>query len=221
MPKRLAIICMTDAITCQPSLPLLIFTMRALVLSDIHGNLAALETVLEQTRGSYDELWCLGDIVGYGPRPNECVARILEQAVLCVPGNHDLAVLDKLNTSHFNEMAREAILWSRAELTPAHHNYLTQLDPVPVVKAELDLLATHGSPRDPVSEYMSGLCTAKENWQLFAEKYCLVGHTHIPDIFRLRVETCTSRCQGGTGSPSGTTASGTGQRDSTATPRGA
>ena len=161
--------------------------MRALVLSDIHGNLAALETVLEQTRGSYDELWCLGDIVGYGPRPNECVARILEQAVLCVPGNHDLAVLDKLNTSYFNEMAREAILWSRAELTPAHHNYLTQLDPVPVVKAELDLLATHGSPRDPVSEYMSGLCTAKENWQLFAEKYCLVGHTHIPDIFRLRL----------------------------------
>ncbi len=161
--------------------------MRALVLSDIHGNLAALETVLKQTRGDYDELWCLGDIVGYGPRPNECVDLIMKQAAFCVPGNHDLAVLAKLDTSRFNAMAREAILWTRAELSPAHSNYLTQLDPVPVIKPELDLMATHGTPRDPVSEYMTGLCIPKENWQLFKEKFCLVGHTHLPDIFRLRL----------------------------------
>ncbi len=161
--------------------------MRALVLSDIHGNLAALETVLERTRGAYDELWCLGDIVGYGPRPNECVAIVMEHAAFCVPGNHDLAVLGKLDTSHFNDMARQAILWTRAALSPAHSNYLTQLDPVPVRKPELDLQATHGSPRDPISEYMSDLCVAKENWQIFPEKFCLVGHTHIPDTFRLRV----------------------------------
>lgn len=170
--------------------------MRALILSDIHGNLAALERVLEQTRGEYDEIWCLGDIVGYGPRPNECVALIMERARLCVPGNHDLAVLDKLDTWQFNEMAREAILWSRAQLLPTHSNYLMQLDPQPVIKPELDLMATHGSPRDPVSEYMSGLCTAHENWGLFAEKYCLVGHTHIPDIFRLRLRAAAPDAEG-------------------------
>lgn len=174
----------TDANLCKHP-PLLISAMRALVLSDIHGNLAALETVLERTRGEYDELWCLGDIVGYGPKPDECVALIMERAAFCVPGNHDLAVLGKLDTAHFNDMARQAILWTRSVLSPAHSNYLTQLDPVPVRKPELELMATHGSPRDPVSEYLSDLCVAKENWQLFSEKFCLVGHTHLPDIFRL------------------------------------
>ena len=184
-----------DANSCQHPLPLLVSAMRALVLSDIHGNLAALETVLERTRGEYDELWCLGDIVGYGPKPNECVALIMERAAFCVPGNHDLAVLGKLDTSHFNAMARQAILWTRATLSPSHNNYLTQLDPVPVRKPELELMATHGSPRDPISEYMSGLCVAKANWQIFTEKFCLVGHTHIPDIFRLRLRPAPPRAK--------------------------
>lgn len=162
------------------------FSMRILVLSDIHGNLAALETVLDRTQGTYDELWCLGDIVGYGPRPNECVEMIRDQATLCVPGNHDLAVLDQLGTLQFNDMAQEAILWTRAELKVENSAYLAGLEPVPVLVSDMDLLATHGSPRDPVSEYMLDLGTAYDNWNLFTEKFCLVGHTHLPDIFRLR-----------------------------------
>ncbi len=160
--------------------------MRILVLSDIHGNLAALETVLDHARGTYDELWCLGDIVGYGPRPNECVELIRDAATLCVPGNHDLAVLDQLDTLQFNDMAREAILWTRSELTVENSGYLAGLEPVPVPVPDMDLLATHGSPRDPVSEYMLDLATAYTSWNLFAAQFCLVGHTHLPDIFRLR-----------------------------------
>ncbi len=160
--------------------------MRILVLSDIHGNLAALETVLDHTHGTYDELWCLGDIVGYGPRPNECVELIKDAATLCVPGNHDLAVLDQLGTLQFNDMAKEAILWTRSELAVENSAFLASLEPVPVPVPDMDLLATHGSPRDPVSEYMLDPVTAYENWNQFTEKYCLVGHTHLPDIFRLQ-----------------------------------
>lgn len=160
--------------------------MRILVLSDIHANLAALETVLAHTRDAYDELWCLGDIVGYGPRPNECVACIREAATLCVPGNHDLAVLNQLDMRQFNDMARTAILWTRAELAQDNADWLAQLEPVPVSLPDKSLLATHGSPRDPVSEYMLDLDTAYENWLRFSEQYCLVGHTHLPAIFRLR-----------------------------------
>ncbi len=160
--------------------------MQILVLSDIHGNLAALEAVLDQAHGTYDELWCLGDIVGYGPRPNECVEMIRDMATLCVPGNHDRAVLDQLDTLQFNDMAREAILWTRSELTVENSAYLASLEPSPVSVPDMDLLATHGSPRDPVAEYMQDLMTAYANWGHFTEKYCLVGHTHLPDIFRLQ-----------------------------------
>lgn len=160
--------------------------MRVLVLSDIHANLVALDTVLAHARDAYDELWCLGDIVGYGPRPNECVERIRDAAALCVPGNHDLAVLDQLDVRQFNDMAREAILWTRAELTDDNAGFLATLPPAPIARPHLDLRATHGSPRDPVSEYLVDLYVAEANWKLFPERYLLVGHTHLPDIFRWR-----------------------------------
>ena len=160
--------------------------MRVLVLSDIHANLAALDQVLAHARDAYDEIWCLGDVVGYGPRPNECVERVRDAAALCVPGNHDLAVLDKLDIQQFNDMAREAILWTRSELTDDNAAFLATLAPVPVAMPHLDLRATHGSPRDPVSEYLVDLYAAEANWKLFPERYLLVGHTHLPDIFRWR-----------------------------------
>lgn len=90
--------------------------MRILILSDIHGNLVALETVLRDAAGAYDAIWCLGDVVGYGPRPSECTRIIAEQADLCVMGNHDWAVLGRpgVNVDEFNPHARQAVLWTRS-----------------------------------------------------------------------------------------------------------
>lgn len=160
--------------------------MRILVLSDIHGNFAALEAVMAHAKDAYDALWCLGDIVGYGPRPNECVECIAQRASLSVQGNHDRAVIHSEDSHQFNDIAREAIQWTRGELTDANIQYLANLPSRPVSVSDLDLLATHGSPLDPVSEYMLDLRTAGRNWKHFSERFCLVGHTHLPDIFRLR-----------------------------------
>ncbi len=94
-------------------------TMRVLIISDIHGNLAALESVLAAAAGQYDVAWCLGDVVGYGPKPNECVELVREHAALCVMGNHDWAVLGRpgINVDDFNPQARQAVLWTREQLT--------------------------------------------------------------------------------------------------------
>ncbi len=163
--------------------------MRILVVSDIHANLVALETVLSAAEGQYDALWCLGDLVGYGPRPNECVALIRSLATVCVMGNHDWAVLGRpgINVDDFNPQARQAVLWTRAQLSPANRAYLDQLpdEPIrpPVAPA---ILVTHASPNEPVWEYILTPSTAMQNFQAFDEEICFVGHTHKPAIFRWR-----------------------------------
>ena len=161
--------------------------MRVLILSDIHANLVALETVLSAAQGNFDAIWCLGDVVGYGPRPNECIEIIRERAALCVMGNHDWAVLDRpgINVDDFNPHARQAVLWTRQELTPENRDYLDQLPYMPVQPAGTkDLLVTHASPREPVWEYILTPSIAMENFSAFDESICLVGHTHKPAIFR-------------------------------------
>jgi hypothetical protein len=107
---------------------------RVLMISDIHANLAALESVLAAASGRYDTLWCLGDVVGYGPKPNECIELVRERAALCVMGNHDWAVLGRpgINVDDFNPQARQAVLWTRAQLTPANRAYLEALPVTPV-----------------------------------------------------------------------------------------
>src|SRR5919202_6515169 len=99
---------------------------RILLISDIHANLVALETVLAEA-GEFDAVWCLGDLVGYGPAPNECVERVRELATVCLAGNHDWAVLDRLDLQEFNPVARRALSWTRSVLRPDNLEWLTQL----------------------------------------------------------------------------------------------
>jgi predicted phosphodiesterase len=166
--------------------------MRILVISDIHANLVALETVLNDAQGRYDTIWCLGDIVGYGPRPNECVALVRERAALCVIGNHDWAALDRpgVNVDDFNPHARQAILWTQEQLSAQSRAYLDGLPETPIRPlAGEALLVTHASPREPVWEYILTPTVALQNFMAFDELFCLVGHTHKPAIFQWRLRT--------------------------------
>lgn len=160
--------------------------MRILVLSDIHGNLVALESVLSSAAGKYDTIWCLGDIVGYGPRPNECVDLIREKASACVIGNHDWAALGRpgINVDDFNPHARFAVLWTREQLSETNRAFLESLSDTPIRPiGDESVIMTHASPREPVWEYILAPSTALENFMEFDEELCLVGHTHKPAIF--------------------------------------
>ncbi len=156
--------------------------MRVLVISDIHGNLEAFETVLTyaQQEGGFDQIWCLGDVVGYGPNPNECVARLREFDHICVLGNHDMAALGRVNIDDFNPDARQAILWTQSQLTTATRLYLESL-PERLVQGPYTIV--HGSPRDPVWEYILTPTIAHAQFAHFDTPICLVGHTHVPAIY--------------------------------------
>lgn len=164
--------------------------MRVLILSDIHANLAALETVLADAEKmellggvGFSKVWCLGDVVGYGPDPNECVGelRSFGDDVLCVAGNHDWATLGHLSIEDFNAEARRAVLWTRARLTPESRSFLESLPAEPLVREGYTI--THASPRHPVWEYVLTPHTARENLSYFDTRVCLVGHTHVPAIY--------------------------------------
>lgn len=156
--------------------------MQVLVLSDIHANLAALDHVLDEAN-YVDEVWCLGDVVGYGPEPDACVNRLRDlQPQFWLAGNHDWAALGKLDTSDFNPMARLAALWTRKQLTPGNIAFLEGLPAW--VKASEQFTLAHGSPRHPIWEYILDVRTAAANFAHFDTPYCLVGHTHVPAIYR-------------------------------------
>lgn len=149
--------------------------MRVAVLSDVHGNLHALEAVLAEAQG-VDAVWCLGDVVGYGPRPNECVARLREDADLCLAGNHDLVVVGSLELDYFAAEAAEAARWTRDELTDDARAFLAGLEPSARTEgAEL----YHGSPRDPVWEYVLGPDAALAAFASTVEPLVLIGHSHV------------------------------------------
>ncbi len=161
-------------------------TMRVLILSDIHANLVALESVLAASDGEYDTVWSLGDVVGYGPCPNECVELVSEIATLSVMGNHDWAALGRpgIDVEYFNPHARQAVYWTRDALTDSSRAYLDKLADKPLSAPEApDVLVTHGSPRVPVMEYIQTPTIAMENFAFFTEAICLVGHTHKPTIY--------------------------------------
>jgi predicted phosphodiesterase len=155
--------------------------MRCLVLSDIHSNLEAFEAVVDDA-GPVDEVWCLGDVVGYGPDPNACVELLRSFPHRCVAGNHDWATLGKLDLRDFNPDARDANLWNRQQLTPDNLAYLEAL---PQVLVEGEFTLTHGSPRHPIWEYIIYASTARTSFDYFDTQFCLVGHTHTPVIFCL------------------------------------
>jgi diadenosine tetraphosphatase ApaH/serine/threonine PP2A family protein phosphatase len=155
--------------------------MRCLVLSDIHSNLEALEAVLADA-GPVDRVWCLGDVVGYGPDPNGCVELLRPLPHVCIAGNHDWATLGKLDLNDFNPDAREANLWNREQLTPENLAYL-EARPEKLIEGQFTL--AHGSPRHPIWEYIIYTSTAQTNFSFFDTPFCLVGHTHTPVVFRL------------------------------------
>lgn len=154
--------------------------MRVAVLSDIHGNLPALEAMLDAL-APFDALWHLGDTVGYGPQPNEVVARLAREGAIGVRGNHEAAAVGLIDTDWFNEDARVAIEWTARVLTPASQALLRAL---PERRTEGDFTLVHGSPRDPTWEYIASTAVARAGLDALTTTYGLFGHTHDPRIFR-------------------------------------
>jgi len=150
--------------------------MRVAVLSDIHSNLPALEAVL-RAAADVDAVWHLGDVVGYGPEPNEVVDRLREIGALGVRGNHDAAAIGGDEIEWFNPEARRAMEWTRTALSPATRAWLTEL---PERRAMDACELVHGSPREPLWEYVTSLPVARANLGLLEERIGLHGHTHFP-----------------------------------------
>lgn len=158
--------------------------MQILLISDIHANLVALETVLKHAP-PHERVWCLGDVIGYGPHPNECVGKIIALDALCLPGNHDWAVLGKLDVADFVPDAQEAIYWTRRVLKEENRAYLDTLtERVPTQFDRYTLV--HASPRQPIWEYVHNKSIARANMDHFDTPVCFVGHTHVPIVYRAR-----------------------------------
>ncbi len=172
--------------------------MRVAVISDIHANLHALEAVLEDIdRETPDAIWCLGDLVGYGPRPNECCARVRERADVCLVGNHDLVALGTLGIEDFNPEAADAARWTAAALDEESRSFLSSLPPSAAPEhAQL----FHASARDPVWEYVLTDEAATATLLLTTAPVVLVGHSHIA----LAVTLSAGIVEGGL-APAGTT----------------
>ncbi len=154
--------------------------MRVLVISDIHANLTALDTVLKDS-GRVDAVWCLGDLVGYGPDPNECVEKIRNLPnLICIIGNHDAAALKIIDAESFNPEARNALIWTRNTLTESNKVFLGSLKEQAIWE---NVTLTHGSPRQPIWEYILDIRTATQNFEFFSTQICLIGHTHLPVIY--------------------------------------
>jgi diadenosine tetraphosphatase ApaH/serine/threonine PP2A family protein phosphatase len=151
--------------------------MRVAVISDVHANFHALAAVLRAVDGEHvDAVWCLGDTVGYGARPNECCDAVRERANLCLIGNHDLVALGELNVGEFNDEAAAAAVWTSETLLPAAESFLRRLAP----KAEADgAQLFHASARDPVWEYILGAEAARATFELTSAPVVLVGHSHV------------------------------------------
>jgi len=151
---------------------------RVAVISDVHGNRHALEAVLDAVAGERpDELWCLGDLVGYGPQPNECCRTIASRADLCLAGNHDLVVLGSLSIHDFAGDAAAAALWTQTVLTDDAREFLAGLQS----SAHRDGVELfHGSARDPVWEYVLGEEAAWWTLRATTAPLVLVGHSHVP-----------------------------------------
>ena len=152
--------------------------MRVAVVSDIHGNLNALEAVLaEIDREQPDEIWCLGDVVGYGPKPNECCRLVRDRATLSLCGNHDLGVLGAIDLADFAGDAGIAARWTRTVLGAEERAWLETLSPS-AVRDGVELF--HASPRDPIWEYVLSDHIAQLGLEATAAPLVLVGHSHVP-----------------------------------------
>jgi len=155
--------------------------MRLAILSDIHANLPALEAVLADVEeAGVSELWCLGDVVGYGAQPDECTSLVAERCALCLVGNHDLAVLGELDISSFSPAAAAAVRWTQQTADPATLDFLRRLEPADETR---EAALYHASPRDPVWEYVLWPDQAAECIAVQAARVSLIGHSHVALFF--------------------------------------
>ena len=151
--------------------------MRVAVISDVHSNLQALEAVLDHAeREGSEELWCLGDVVGYGGKPSECLALVRERAAICLGGNHDLVVAGVLDIDQFTSDAGVAARWTRSVLAPDELEALAVLSPKGE-RAGMSLF--HGSIRDPIWEYVLTADVADASLRMQKTPVAFVGHSHV------------------------------------------
>ena len=157
---------------------------RILIVSDIHANLAALDAVLSDAGegGGFDRAWSLGDSVGYGPQPDECVAKLRDIGAVCVLGNHELVALGQISIENFNPYAAAAAEWTMERISAETRQFLETL-PRKVDANGFTLV--HGSPRDPVWEYMTSEAAVFQNLEHLQMINCAFGHTHVPAVFRI------------------------------------
>jgi diadenosine tetraphosphatase ApaH/serine/threonine PP2A family protein phosphatase len=165
--------------------------MRIAIIADVHANLVALESVLRhaETDGANDDLWCLGDIVGYGPQPAQCVSRLRETEAKLVAGNHDRAGTGMLDTEEFNPDAATAAQWTRTQLRPDDAAFLDALPEVThatpglhPARAEADFTLVHGTLREPIWEYLRSHEAALAHLERQETPFSLVGHSHVPTL---------------------------------------
>ena len=160
--------------------------MRYAIFTDIHANLEALEAVLAKIDqlaqdDPIDQIWFMGDLVGYGPNPNECIKKLRERTDVMIAGNHDWAAVGKIDLEDFSEAARISAEWTAKELTEEHRTFLANL-PERLVRDDCTLV--HGSPYGPLWEYLTSEVLAERSFQHFSTRFCIVGHTHVPVIFQ-------------------------------------
>jgi predicted phosphodiesterase len=155
--------------------------VRIAAVSDIHANLPALEAVLAATEeAGVEEVWCLGDVVGYGVEPDACAELVRDRCALCLVGNHDLAVLGELDIGSFSESAAIAVKWTRSNVAPETLDFLRGLEP----RAERsDIGLFHASPRDPVWEYVLSPEQAGAGMDANGQRVGLIGHSHVALFF--------------------------------------
>ncbi|MGH7201696.1 MAG: metallophosphoesterase family protein [Planctomycetaceae bacterium] len=164
--------------------------MLRAIISDIHGNLEALEAVLADIRSQgIETIYCLGDVIGYGPNPRECIDRVMQTCEICLLGNHDQGAL--FDPEGFNAGAERAIFWTRKMLESGDQKGNERrwefLGELPRMKRESPFLFVHGSARNPLNEYVfpEDIYNQRKMERIFGlvEQYCFQGHTHIPGIF--------------------------------------
>jgi predicted phosphodiesterase len=155
--------------------------MKVAVVSDIHANRQAFEAVLEAVADSEaSELWCLGDIVGYGGDPDACVELVRRHVAVCLAGNHDMAVVGELSLDEFSRGASIAAQWTREVIAPVNRSFLADLRPQ---GQEGEIGLYHASPRDPVWEYVLSALLAELCLDSEPNRICLIGHSHVASAF--------------------------------------
>ena len=154
--------------------------MKAAIISDIHSNLEALQAIIKDIKKRrIKNTFCLGDLVGYGANPNECVEITLNEAKIIVAGNHDWAVLEKTDISAFNPVAAEAVCWTQENISKIRLNKLSKFKLTETINS---ILLVHATPQTPKQwDYLFSLDEFRKQYKFFKTQVCFVGHSHIPN----------------------------------------